>query len=189
MEREVRTPANCSVSFSHPHVAAVLLPGKLTFWLSITLLQKGEPSEETHFKASIPFSPTLGKEPKIIPHAWVTGNQTHAWHAAEKGIQHSGSAPSTMTKILQEFSRLNVSSFLHPMDAASPSLALSGKSQDNRSCVQYLWQGVLGQLYLGKGFSSIGHVVAGSSTYCYLDHGGNKKRSDGATSWKILSYP
>ena len=42
--------------------------------------------------------------------------------------------------------------------------------------MQYLWQGVLGQLYLGKSFSSIGHVVAGSSTYCYLDRGGNKKK-------------
>lgn len=66
--------------------------------------------------------------------------------------------------------------------AASPFLTWSSKSQDSRYYVQYLWQGVLGQLYLGKGFSSIRHVVAGSSTYCYLDHGRNKRRSDGDTS-------
>lgn len=100
----------------------------------------------------------------------------------------SGSAPSTMTRILQKCSRLNANDFLHPMeDAVSPSLALSDKTLESRRCMQYLRQGVLGQLYLGKGFSSIGHVVAGSSAYCYLDRGGNKKKSGGATSWKILS--
>lgn len=35
---------------------------------------------------------------------------------------------------------------------------------------EYLGQRVLGQLYLSEGLSPVGHVVAGSSTSCYLDH-------------------
>lgn len=55
--------------FQGPRAAAVLLSRKLTFWLSITLLKEGEPSEEIDFKGSIPISPTFGKEPKTVSHA------------------------------------------------------------------------------------------------------------------------
>lgn len=40
---------------------------------------------------------------------------------------------------------------------------------------EYLGQRVLGQLYLSEGLSPVGHVVAGSSTSCYLDHGETQK--------------
>lgn len=69
VEGEARTPPDFSVYFQGPPAAAVLLPSKLTFWLSITQLKEGEPSEETDFKASIPISPTPGKAPKTISHA------------------------------------------------------------------------------------------------------------------------
>lgn len=69
MKGGARTLPDFSVYFQGPPAAAVLLPRKLTFWLSIALLKEGGPSEEIDFKASIPISPTPGKAPKTISHA------------------------------------------------------------------------------------------------------------------------
>ena len=54
----------------------------------------------------------------------------------------------------------------------SPPLYLAGPRGAGGA---YLGKRVLGQLYLSEGFSSVRHVVAGSSTSCYLYRGENTK--------------
>lgn len=119
--------------------------------------------------------PVRGKDPRLylIFESWKS--KFLSAYPSERGTQNPDSATSAEAKPRSGKSGWMpaISQAGIKFSAAKPgSLSLPFCLEAPRTAGgTYLWQWVLGQLYLSKSLSSVGHIVAGSPTCCHLDHG------------------
>lgn len=151
----------------------------LALYLSIRPWWKGG-ALRRDCKASVPFTTSPGKWPKIISDVWIIGNQSSCLCTLLRGehrtqIQrHQQRLNPTVVKCgwMPAVSQAGIKPSAAQRGSLSPPLYLAGPRGAGGA---YLGQRVLGQLYLSEGFSSVRHVIAGSSASCNLYRGENTK--------------